>query len=239
MTNLTPEQQMAMAKLSSEEIAKMVEAYKQNRNATYENNILTLGAVDLNKPSSISIYPKNFEAKDIITAEIEKYNQMQKDNGKEENVINYTDVVGVMMKSVTQIVNTISYVLIAFVAISLVVSSIMIGIITYISVLERTKEIGILRAIGASKKDISRVFNSETFIVGTISGALGIGVTVLLTIPINAIILALTGVSVRAMVPFVAGVALIIISMVLTMVAGLIPSKFASRRDPVEALRSE
>ena len=239
MTNLTPEQQMAMAKLSSEEIAKMVEAYKQNRNATYENNILTLGAVDLNKPSSISIYPKNFEAKDIITAEIEKYNQMQKDNGKEENVINYTDVVGVMMKSVTQIVNTISYVLIAFVAISLVVSSIMIGIITYISVLERTKEIGILRAIGASKKDISRVFNSETFIVGTISGALGIGVTVLLTIPINAIILALTGVSVRAMVPFVAGVALIIISMVLTMVAGLIPSRFASRRDPVEALRSE
>ena len=239
MTNLTPEQQMAMAKLSSEEIAKMVEAYKQNRNATYENNILTLGAVDLNKPSSISIYPKNFEAKDIITAEIEKYNQMQKDNGKEENVINYTDVVGVMMKSVTQIVNTISYVLIAFVAISLVVSSIMIGIITYISVLERTKEIGILRAIGASKKDISRVFYSETFFVGTISGALGIGVTVLLTIPINAIILALTGVSVRAMVPFVAGVALIIISMVLTMVAGLIPSRFASRRDPVEALRSE
>lgn len=239
MTNLTPEQQMAMAKLSSEEIAKMVEAYKQNKNATYENNILTLGAVDLNKPSSISIYPKNFEAKDIITAEIEKYNQMQKDNGKEENVINYTDVVGVMMKSVTQIVNTICYVLIAFVAISLVVSSIMIGIITYISVLERTKEIGILRAIGASKKDISRVFNSETFIVGTISGALGIGVTVLLTIPINAIIFALTGVTVRAMVPFIAGVALIIISMVLTMVAGLIPSRFASRRDPVEALRSE
>mgnify|MGYP003301422536 CR=1 FL=1 len=131
------------------------------------------------------LYPKDFEAKDAITAEIEKYNQRQKDSGKEENVINYTDIVGVMMKSVTQIVNTISYVLIAFVAISLVVSSIMIGIITYISVLERTKEIGILRAIGASKKDISRVFNCETFIVGTISGVLGIGVTVLLTIPIN------------------------------------------------------
>jgi putative ABC transport system permease protein len=239
MSNLTLEQQMAMAQLSSEEIAKMVETYKQNQNATYENNLQTLGAIDLAKPSSISIYPKDFEAKDIITAEIENYNQKQRDEGKEENVINYTDLVGVMMKSVTQIVNTISYVLIAFVAISLIVSSIMIGIITYISVLERTKEIGILRAIGASKKDISRVFNSETFIVGTISGVLGIGVTVLLTIPINAIIFAITGVVVRAMVPFAAGVALIIISMVLTMISGLIPARFASRRDPVEALRSE
>jgi len=239
MTNLTPEQQMAMSQLSSEEIAKLVETYKQNQNATYENNLKMLAAIDLNKPSSISIYPKDFEAKDLITAEIESYNQKQKENGKEENVINYTDVVGIMMKSVTQIVNTISYVLIAFVAISLIVSSIMIGIITYISVLERTKEIGILRAIGASKKDISRVFNSETFIVGLISGALGIGVTILLTIPINLIIYALTGVTVKAMVPFMAGVILIIISMVLTVIAGLIPSKFASRRDPVEALRSE
>ena len=237
--NLTPQQQMAMSQMSSEDIAKLVETYKQNQSATYETNLQTLSAVDLSKPSSISIYPKDFEAKDAITAEIEKYNQKQKDMGKEENVINYTDIVGVMMKSVTQIVNTISYVLIAFVAISLVVSSIMIGIITYISVLERTKEIGILRAIGASKKDISRVFNSETFIVGTLSGVLGIGVTVLLTIPINAIIYALTNVSVKAMVPFGAGVALIIISMVLTMIGGLIPSKFASRRDPVEALRSE
>ena len=239
MTNLSPDQQMAMAQMSSEEIAKLVETYKQNQNATYENNLTTLGSIDLNKPSSINIYPKDFEAKDIITAEIENYNKKQKDEGKEENVINYTDLVGVMMKSVTQIVNTISYVLIAFVAISLVVSSIMIGIITYISVLERTKEIGILRAIGASKKDISRVFNSETFIVGLISGVMGIGITVLLTIPINAIIYALTGVVVKAMVPFVAGVALIIISMLLTMIGGLIPSRFASRRDPVEALRSE
>ena len=239
MTNLTPQQQMAMSQMSSEEIAKLVETYKQNQNATYENNLATLGAVDLNKPSSISIYPKDFAAKDAITAEIEKYNQRQKDSGKEENVINYTDLVGVMMKSVTQIVNTISYVLIAFVAISLIVSSIMIGIITYISVLERTKEIGILRAIGASKKDISRVFNSETFIVGLVAGAMGIGITVLLTIPINAIIFAITGVAVKAMVPFVAGVALILISMVLTMISGLIPAKFASRRNPVEALRSE
>ena len=143
------------------------------------------------------------------------------------------------MKSVSQIINTISYVLIAFVAISLIVSSIMIGIITYISVLERTKEIGILRAIGASKKDISRVFNAETFIVGLISGLLGIGITVLLTIPINAGIHAITGVSVNAVVPAKAGAILVIISMILTIIAGLIPAKMASKKDPVEALRTE
>lgn len=143
------------------------------------------------------------------------------------------------MKSVSQIIDTISYVLIAFVAISLIVSSIMIGIITYISVLERTKEIGILRAIGASKKDISRVFNAETFIVGFISGLLGIGITVLLTIPINSLIYTLAGVTVTAMVPPVAGVVLVIISMVLTIIAGLIPAKLASKKDPVEALRTE
>ena len=191
------------------------------------------------KPTSISIYPKDFSSKDIITSEIEKYNQKQKDEGKEENVITYTDLVGVMMKSVSQIINTISYVLIAFVAISLIVSSIMIGIITYISVLERTKEIGILRAIGASKKDISRVFNAETFIVGLISGLLGIGITVLLTIPINAGIHAITGVSVNAVVPAKAGVILVIISMILTIIAGQIPAKMASKKDPVEALRTE
>ena len=143
------------------------------------------------------------------------------------------------MKSVSQIIDTISYVLIAFVAISLIVSSIMIGIITYISVLERTKEIGILRAIGASKRDISRVFNAETFILGLISGLLGIGITILLTIPINSIIYNLTGVVVTTMVPPIAGVILVIISMLLTMVAGLIPSKMASKKDPVEALRTE
>ena len=237
--NLTPEQQMQLSQLNSEQIAELMSAYKENQNSSYENNLKKLGSIDLNKPSSINIYPKDFEAKDNISSAIDRYNQKQIDAGKEENVINYTDIVGIMMKSVTQIVNTISYVLIAFVAIALVVSSIMIGIITYISVLERTKEIGILRAIGASKKDISRVFNSETFIVGLIAGVLGIGITVLLTIPINIIIFALTGVSVKAVVPFMAGVILIIISMVLTIVAGLIPSKFASRRDPVEALRSE
>ena len=199
----------------------------------------TLGAVDINTPTSISIYPKNFEAKDKISNAIEEYNQKQKDEGKEENTINYTDLVGTMMKSVSQIIDIISYVLIAFVSISLIVSSIMIGIITYISVLERTKEIGILRSIGASKKDISRVFNAETLIVGLISGLIGIGITILLTIPINGFIYAITGVRVVTAVPFVAGVVLVLISMFLTIIAGLIPAKIASKKDPVIALRTE
>lgn len=239
MNSLSNEQKLAMSKLSSEEIAKMMETYTANKDATYEKNLKKLGAVDLSTPSSISIYPKDFAAKDEITKAIEDYNQKQRDEGKDENVITYTDMVGIMMKSVSQIINTISYVLIAFVAISLIVSSIMIGIITYISVLERTKEIGILRAIGASKKDISRVFNAETFIVGLISGLLGIGITVLLTFPINSIIHAITGVSVTTMVPPVAGVILVFISMLLTIIAGLIPAKMASKKDPVEALRTE
>ena len=239
MDNLSNEQKMAMSKLSSEEIAKMMETYTANKDASYEKNLEKLGAIDLETPSVINIYPKNFESKDNISKAIEDYNQKQRDNGKEENVINYTDVIGIMMKSVSQIIDTISYVLIAFVAISLIVSSIMIGIITYISVLERTKEIGILRAIGASKKDISRVFNAETFIVGLISGILGIGITSLLTIPINILIYKLAGVTVTAMVPPVAGVVLVIISMLLTMFAGLIPARMASRKDPVEALRTE
>ena len=238
-SSLSDEQKLAMSQLSNEEIAQMMEAYSENENATYENNLVKLGAVDLEEPSTIYIYPKDFESKDKITRAIEDYNQKQRDDGKEENVINYTDMVGILMKSVTQIVNTISYILIAFVSISLVVSSIMIGIITYISVLERTKEIGILRAIGASKKDISRVFNAETFIVGLIAGIIGIGITVLLTIPINAIIYQVTNVSVHAMVPFKAGVVLIIISMLLTIIAGLIPAKMASKKDPVIALRTE
>ena len=237
--SLSQEQKMAMSKLSNEQIAEMMEVYSQNKTASYDKNMKTLGAFDLNKPSTINIYPKDFEGKDRICNAIESYNQKQRDDGKEENVITYTDMIGLMMKSVTQIIDTISYVLIAFVAISLVVSSIMIGIITYISVLERTKEIGILRAIGGSKKDISRVFNAETFIIGLISGLIGIGVTVLLTIPINSIIHQLAGVTVNASVPFNAGVILVIISMVLTIIAGLIPSKMASKKDPVEALRTE
>lgn len=239
MENLTTEQRMAMSKLSSEEIAKMMEAYSANKDASYEKNLQKLGAVDIDTPTSISIYPKDFESKDKISSAIEEYNQKQRDDGKEENTISYTDIVGTMMKSVSQIINTISYVLIAFVAISLIVSSIMIGIITYISVLERTKEIGILRAIGASKKDISRVFNAETLIIGLISGLIGIGITVLLTLPINSMIYAVTGVKVVTAVPFKAGVVLVLISIFLTIIAGLIPAKIASKKDPVIALRTE
>ena len=239
MENLTTEQRLAMSKLSSEEIAQMMETYSANKDASYEKNLQNLGAVDIDTPTSISIYPKDFEAKDKISKAIDEYNQKQRDDGKEENTISYTDIVGTMMKSVSQIINTISYVLIAFVAISLVVSSIMIGIITYISVLERTKEIGILRAIGASKKDISRVFNAETLIIGLISGLIGIGITVLLTLPINSMIYAVTGVKVVTAVPFKAGVVLVLISMFLTIIAGLIPAKIASKKDPVIALRTE
>jgi len=239
MENLTAEQRMAMSKLSSEEIAQMMETYSANKDSSYEKNLQKLGAVDIDTPTSISIYPKDFEAKDKISDAIEEYNQKQRDEGKEENTISYTDIVGTMMKSVSQIINTISYVLIAFVAISLIVSSIMIGIITYISVLERTKEIGILRAIGASKKDISRVFNAETLIIGLISGLIGIGITVLLTLPINSMIYAVTGVKVVTAVPFKAGVVLVLISMFLTIIAGLIPAKIASKKDPVIALRTE
>ena len=237
--NLTQEQQMALNNLSQEEMVKLMEAYTENRNASYESNLQKLGAIDLDSPSSINIYPKDFDSKDKISQAIENYNQKQRDEGEEENVINYTDIVGVMMNSVSNIINTISYVLIAFVAISLIVSSIMIGIITYISVLERTKEIGILRAIGASKKDISRVFNAETFIIGLISGLIGIGVTVLLSIPINSLIYSLTGVAVNVSLPFGAGIILVVISMILTIIAGLIPAKMASKKDPVEALRTE
>ena len=237
--SLSNEQKMRLASLSQDELAKVMETYTENQNSSYENNLELLGAIDLNNPTSINIYPKDFEAKDSITKAIEEYNQKQRDEGKEENVINYTDLVGVMMNSVSQIINTISYVLIAFVAISLIVSSIMIGIITYISVLERTKEIGILRAIGASKKDISRVFNAETFIVGLISGLLGIGITILLTFPINSLIYALTGVSVNVALPAMGGLILVLISMFLTIIAGLIPAKMASKKDPVEALRTE
>ena len=238
-SQLSDEQRARLATLSTEELAEIMETYSNNANASYDGNLELLGAVDLNKPSSISIYPKDFDAKDIITQEIDNYNQKQREDGKEENVINYTDMIGIMMSSVSQIIDTISYVLIAFVAISLVVSSIMIGIITYISVLERTKEIGILRAIGASKKDISRVFNAETFIVGLIAGLLGIGVTILLNIPITKIIYVVTGVSVTVSLPAVGGIVLVLISMILTIIAGLIPARMASKKDPVEALRTE
>ena len=238
-SNLSNEQKMAISQMSTEEIAKVMDTYTKNQNASYENNLKTLGAIDLDKPSSISIYPKTFESKELIAKAIEDYNKKQRDDGKEENTITYTDLVGAMMSSITNIIDAVSYALIAFVSISLVVSSIMIGIITYISVLERTKEIGILRAIGASKKDISRVFNAETFIIGLISGMIGVGITLLLTLPINSIIYALSGVAVHATVSVTQATVLVLISLGLTILAGLIPAKMASKKDPVEALRSE
>lgn len=238
-SNLTDEQKAYIASLSQEELAEFMANYSDTYGATYEDNLKKLGIVDLDNPATISIYPKDFETKNLISDEIEDYNQKMIDAGKEEDKLVYTDYIGIMLNAVTSIVDMISYVLIAFVGISLVVSSIMIGIITYISVLERIKEIGILRSIGASKKDISRVFNAETFIVGVLAGAIGIGVTLLLLIPANSIIKALAGVSNLAKLPTVGAIALIIISMVLTVVAGLIPAKMAAKKDPVEALRTE
>ena len=228
-----------MASLSEEEMASIIQQYTENASATYEGNLEKMGVVDLDSPSRISIYPKDFESKERIATEIENYNQKQRDEGKEENVITYTDIVGTMMNSVSTIIDAISYILIAFVAISLVVSSIMIGIITYISVLERTKEIGILRSIGASKKDISRVFNAETFIIGLCAGILGIGVTLILNIPINMIIKSVADISGIAKLPTVGAIILVVISMLLTIIAGLIPARMASKKDPVEALRTE
>ena len=206
---------------------------------TLDNNLTKMGVVDLDNPYTINIYPKDFESKDKIEEIISEYNDLKIEEGKEEDKIEYTDYVGLLMSSVTTIVNVIGYVLIAFVSISLIVSSIMIGIITYISVLERTKEIGILRSIGASKKDISRVFNAETFIVGLTSGAIGILITCILNIFINIIIKSVTGVIVSAELPIIGAIILIIISTVLTIIAGLIPSKVASKKDPVIALRTE
>lgn len=239
MDTLTDEQKYALSQMSEEEQLAYISAYSTNAGATYEKNLELLGVVNLEEPIAINIFPKSFEAKDNIKEAIEEYNKKQEDNDKKENVIEYTDIVGVLMNSVTKIVNVISYVLIAFVAISLVVSSIMIGIITYISVLERTKEIGILRAIGASKKDISRVFNAETFIIGLTSGAIGIIITILLNIPINIVINHITGITSLSSLPILGGVILILISMILTVIAGLVPAKIAAKKDPVDALRTE
>ncbi len=229
--------QMQMMGMPDEQIIEMFKKAKEQNStdATYEGNLSILGVADLNKPSSILIYAKDFASKEDINTLISDYNA----GVVEEDQIEYTDYIGLLMSSVTTIINAISYVLIAFVSISLVVSSIMIGIITYISVLERTKEIGILRAIGASKKDISRVFNAETLIIGLAAGAIGIGLTLLMSIPINAIIYHFTTIANVASLPTVAAVALVIISMVLTLISGLIPAKIAAKKDPVVALRSE
>ena len=236
-SKLSAEEQMYMSKLSQEELAGVIASYTDMSDSTYEENVHKLGICDLESPTYINIYPIDFDSKDKITDAIEKYNQEKRDEGKEEDVIQYTDMVATMMSSVTVIVNMISMVLIAFVGISLVVSSIMIGIITYISVLERIKEIGILRSIGASKKDISRVFNAETFIIGLVAGLLGIGITLLINIPVNAVIKNMTDVSNISKLPIGGAIILILISMILTIIAGLIPAKVASKKDPVEALR--
>ena len=235
MSSLPVEQQQYLASLSKEELARIIATYTENSSATYESNLLKLGIFDLTDPSSIELYPRDFESKDEIVNIINEYN---KTKSKEEKLV-YTDLVGVMMKSVTTIINAISYILMAFVSISLIVSSIMIAIITYISVIERTKEIGILRAIGASKKDVSRVFNAETLIEGLFAGILGIVVTLLLNIPINIVIKNITGIANLSKLPTVGAIILVIISVVLTLIAGLIPSKMASKKDPVESLRSE
>lgn len=229
--------QMQSSGMDNEQIAERFKSAMESKSEadTYDGNLTKMGVSDLNKPSGINIYPKDFEAKETISELISDYNSSAADNEK----ITYTDYIGLMLSSVTTIINAISYILIAFVSISLIVSSIMIGIITYISVLERTKEIGILRAMGASKRDVSRVFNAETLIVGFTAGAIGIIVTLILLIPINAIISAITDISGLAVLPVGGAVLLIAISMLLTLVAGLFPSKVAAKKDPVTALRSE
>ena len=239
INSLSDEQRAYLMSLSQEELAQVVAAYSENANATYETTLDKMGYVNIEEPSTINIYPKDFEAKENIENFISEYNTIVENEGNESDTINYTDTVGLIMSSVTSIVNIISYVLIAFVSISLVVSSIMIGIITYISVLERTKEIGILRSIGASKKDISRVFNAETLIIGFCAGVLGIVCTYLLTFPANAILKAVVNVSGLVQVPWGAALVLVCISMILTVISGLIPSKMASKKDPVIALRTE
>ena len=210
-----------------------------NLSNSYEENLNILGIADLENPSTINIYPKDFESKEKIEDIINDYNEKKIDNNEENLAISYTDIVGTMMSSITTIINNITYILIGFVAVSLIVSSIMIAIITYISVLERTKEIGILRAIGASKKDISRVFNAETLIEGFISGVFGILITLLICIPINIITKDILEVSGIASLPVTGAIFLIILSVVLTVISGFIPAKLASKKDPGEALRSE
>ena len=206
---------------------------------SYDMNLRILGITSSDKPTSIDIYPKSFEDKENIKSIISNYNDNMKNTNQEEKVITYTDYVGILMNGVTSIIDVITIVLIGFVAVSLVVSSIMIAIITYISVLERTKEIGILRAIGASKKDISRVFNAETFIEGLIAGVLGIAVTLLINVPINLIVGNLAGVSTIATLETSSAIILVLISVTLTVIAGFIPAKMASKKDPVESLRTE
>lgn len=227
-------------KMNEKELAELFNSLMNKESVTYESNLKKLNYANFDEPSGIDIYPKDFEGNKAITSLIKDYNTRMEKNGEEDKVISYADMIGSLMSSVTTIVDTISYVLIAFVAISLVVSSIMIGVITYISVLERKKEIGILRAMGASKQNVSQVFNAETIIIGGLAGIIGVGITLLLIIPINQIIAAISnGVNVKASLPLGAGIILIVLSIVLTLIGGIIPSKKAAKEDPVLALRSE
>lgn len=239
LSDLSYEQQQYLMSLSDEEKLEFYERYREYSEATYESNLESLGYVDLENPSVINIYASDFDSKEKVVELIDNYNNEQNSLGLEEDIISYSDLVGVMMNSVKKIINMISYVLIAFVGVSLVVSSIMIGIITYISVLERTKEIGILRSLGASKRDISRVFNAETFIIGLVSGLIGIGITVIITIIVSIIVDNVAGISGIASLPVLGAIILIFISMLLTLIAGIIPARIAAKKDPVEALRTE
>ena len=226
--------------MDGEELMELLMSMGSTENASYESNLQKLGYVDFDNPSGIDIYPKDFESKENVVSILDDYNARMEAEGKDEQVITYTDLVGTLMSSVTDIVDIISYVLISFVAISLVVSSIMIGVITYISVLERKKEIGILRAIGASKGNVSQVFNAETFIIGLCAGLIGIGITLLLLIPGNSLIHHLAGnTDVNAALPVIPAIILVLLSVLLTILGGLIPSKKAAKSDPVTALRTE
>ena len=226
--------------MTQEELAELMKSSMLSSTSTYDGNLQSLGYADLDDPSTISIYPKDFDCKALIVDALDAYNASAEANGEDDKVVRYTDVVGTLMTSVTKIINMISNMLVAFVSISLVVSSIMIGVITYISVLERRKEIGILRAIGASKRNISEVFNAETFIIGLCSGCMGVGLSLILLIPGNMLIHSIAdSASVTAALPLQASLVLIALATLLTILGGLIPAKSASKCDPVKALRSE
>ena len=227
--------------LDDEQVLAFKQAYIDtiNSKCSLEKTYETIGYSDESNPTSIALYPKNFETKAEVNNMVDFYNKTVSQDGHEELTINCTDYIGIAMNIATQAINIVTYTLVIFVAISLVVSSIMIGIITYVSVIERTKEIGILRSIGASKRDVSNVFNAETFIIGLSAGLIGIGVTILCEIPINLLLRTLTGAPISAILPFTDGLLLVCISVFLTFIAGLIPSSLAAKKDPVEALRTE
>ena len=237
--NLTEEEKIQLAKMTPEEQAQYIQQYNDNSASTYEENLAKMGVINKSKPAAIELYISSFQQKQDLKEFINAYNTAKKEAGEDDKVLAYSDDIQTIMSSITTLVGVVTTVLVGFVAISLIVSSIMISIITYISVLERTKEIGILRAMGASKKDIRRIFTAETAIEGLISGVLGIAITFLATFPINAIVAKMTNVENVAQLPKEVALILIGISIVLTMLAGLIPSCIAAKKDPVESLRSE